>query len=272
MGASSHVWIDSISSSHVTLFELCCFKKRNKTNNHTTMPSVLFWLICIFLLILLGVIWCLCIRIRYMKYTTSDWLQHHQKQHSDGYRLLSQIMTCLNKYGITYWLHAGSLLGAMRHQSFIPWDDDMDLGVYKPNKSFLEQKLVDAEFDVKHTFFGFQVRRSRQNGVWVDLFFFYPKGDCLMGTTGAQQAFPREYYYRSEMLPLYLAKFGPLQCPIPRFSHKILKRFYGENWSNQGLITNQHPSDSLPWSHFLALKVSGFEPHPMPIQSIPCAS
>lgn len=41
--------------------------------------------------------------------------------------LLLELDRICRKHGISYWLSSGTLIGAMRHDGFIPWDDDLDV-------------------------------------------------------------------------------------------------------------------------------------------------
>ncbi len=50
--------------------------------------------------------------------------------------MLEVVDAICQKHNLDYWLDAGTLLGAVRHQGFIPWDDDMDIAM--PRASYEE--------------------------------------------------------------------------------------------------------------------------------------
>lgn len=53
--------------------------------------------------------------------------------------VLLAIDAVCKEYGITYFLAAGTALGAKRHGGFIPWDDDIDIGMLRKDYDrFLE--------------------------------------------------------------------------------------------------------------------------------------
>lgn len=68
--------------------------------------------------------------------------------------LMKQIHEVCNAEGIRYYLLAGSLLGAVRHGGFIPWDDDIDIGMprndYEKFKSLFPHKMDTKKFFLQH--------------------------------------------------------------------------------------------------------------------------
>lgn len=117
--------------------------------------------------------------------------------------ILEVIDAICKKYNINYWIDAGTLLGAVRHGGFIPWDDDLDISMmrkdYKrflkvaakelPEDMFLQTRKTDRRWHAH----GCKVRdlnsfvvetedynaRGYQKGIFVDI-FPYGKGPRVM--------------------------------------------------------------------------------------------
>lgn len=50
-----------------------------------------------------------------------------ERVHQANLEILKAVKTICDRHGITYLIDSGTLLGAVRHKGFIPWDDDVDL-------------------------------------------------------------------------------------------------------------------------------------------------
>lgn len=125
---------------------------------------------------------------------------------------------------IGYFLCCGTFLGAVRHQGFIPWDDDMDLGMLRADyEKFLKiaPEKLDPRFCVQSWYTDpnyalpfakvrmrntlYQEAKGRlleENGFYVDLFPF----DFAPEDPAAQKA------YAAELCGLFRRKLMKSRC------------------------------------------------------------
>lgn len=101
--------------------------------------------------------------------------------HVHLYEIMERLVTVFDANGIEYFLFCGTLLGAVRHHGFIPWDDDIDIAIIREDFHKvlgLEKELEEAGLKLSSPFSlqinysgrGFTKVYDTKTGLHVSLF------------------------------------------------------------------------------------------------------
>ncbi len=68
-----------------------------------------------------------------------------KKLHQYQMLILDEIALFCKEHNIRYFLTGGSALGAIRHNGFIPWDDDIDIAMMRRDYEYLINNYIDND-------------------------------------------------------------------------------------------------------------------------------
>ena len=166
-------------------------------------------------------------------------LKEFKPRHNKTTKLLKIILPLLEKHNITYFIGEGTCLGYARHnKSYIPWDDDLDLGIIYDKNTVNKIKLFKKDLSsyknikINNIWFGYQVKTDN---AWIDFFIYKKKDDSYYCLWDTKKFFPIE-----AILPLKQDYFDNVLVNIPNNYKKYLKILYGKDCLKSYKLTKIH--------------------------------
>lgn len=173
---------------------------------------------------------------RYKEYDPAE-LKHLQQLEL---KILKEVISICESHDLKYYPHGGTALGAVRHNGFIPWDDDIDIAMFRDDYEkllrIMETELPDEYYILnyyKHTDCHFTITRvclkgtkfqhpnpipvSFDEGICIDIFPI----DYVPKSTTKRKL----YYHRCAIIRhLFMNSIFKINTPnkLNSFIHSIL--------------------------------------------------
>ena len=212
--------------------------------------------------------------VKYFQKKKAERFQYKQdmKMHSYmedfGLEALTKIYEICRNEDKKVWFEYGSMLGAYREKGFIPYDYDIDIGMYSDEyTASLERDFFDAGFRIKSMFYKISnlIPESKTltevtlnyKGLIIDVFLYERLGVKRRGfvyTSSLGEEFSHKNIYAARETLLDIASveeidFMGIKFGIPSNAKECLRTLYGENFMTP--IKNSSYANSrrhLPYS------------------------
>lgn len=168
--------------------------------------------------------------------------------------MLKEIDTFCRTNNIRYTLACGTLIGAIRHGGYIPWDDDVDItmpyeDMLKFKKLFKSETMKYCDIDTEKNY-GYEFSRIIHKGICSHKGLFYksyglcidvyPIIECISDMNKLQNVIDKAYFYRirrRKFMKLWnrFMKFSPIAY-LPGYNKAIRDsyNFIFENLQSEG--------------------------------------
>ena len=161
-----------------------------------------------------------------------------QEIQAESLKIMKVIHKICIEQNLKYSLFYGTLIGAVRHKGFIPWDDDLDIAMprsdyeklsdyfishekeLKPYKLFSYKTVENYPYVINHicnTDFRMEAENEKDCGMgtFIDIYPFDGAGD------GSDKFFNKKAWFYSSM---YFSKSREHYVPVKGFAKSIVKK------------------------------------------------
>ena len=158
------------------------------------------------------------------------------------------------KHNINYWACGGTLLGAIRHQGFIPWDNDIDVSImlsdFNKVKTCLDEHETLSYFECR---FGLRIYIENKDVFpyvfpFIDIFLCDYCDNSTIKFCGIlstkkksswliDEEFPNQHIYKNELYPLKEVEFEDTTIMVPNIQ-KCLFRTFSDECLTKCVISN----------------------------------
>ncbi len=158
---------------------------------------------------------------------------------------LDRLIGVFEQLCVPFWLTGGTLLGAVRHDGFVPHDDDVDIGCFSEDVPRIKAAVMGGSFAADWEW--------RDDCLWEKLFF------CSIAIRpGTREEVGIDLWHRprdgpvdvrleqkEELLPLSRKQlFCGRQLPVPWDSAAYLQRLY-PGWQSECVVFAHHDTFSI---------------------------
>ena len=182
--------------------------------------------------------------------------------------ILKVVHDICEKNNFRYWLSSGTLLGCVRHNGFIPWDDDLDIAMPRkdyekfleiaqgllPEDLFLQTKLTDKAYSLnfakirklgtKLVEVGEKENEDYFQGIFIDIFPCdnYPsKWFVKWMRWSVSFRNKRKNYKKGSLKRILFTMYSNVLMIIPVSISVKARRYFENNWRNYFYDRDDYP-------------------------------